>query len=79
MTEIGHLETELRERRRQLASAERLLLRSQSQGVGAGGPGGGGFWSGEVERLNQQIREAQGIDGIEARIAELERLLGLRR
>jgi hypothetical protein len=78
MNEIDHLETELRERRRQLASAERLLLRSQSQGVGAGGPGGGGFWSGEVDRLNRQIREAQGIDRIEARIAELEEILGLR-
>lgn len=78
MSEIAQLEAELRERRRQLASAERLLLRSQSQGVGAGGPGGGGFWSGEVERLNRQIREAQGIDRIEARIEELERMLGLR-
>jgi hypothetical protein len=78
MNEIEHLELELRERRRQLASAERLLLRSQSQGVGAGGPGGGGFWSGEVERLNRQIREAQGIDVIEARITELEEILGLR-
>lgn len=78
MTEISQLEAELRERRRQLANAERLLLRSQSQGVGAGGPGGGGFWTGEVERLNRQIREAQGIDRIEARIDELERMLGLR-
>ncbi|MEX1271157.1 MAG: hypothetical protein WD990_13465 [Acidimicrobiia bacterium] len=78
MTEIRQLETELRERRRQLANAERLLLKSQSQGVGAGGPGGGGFWSGEVDRLNRQIREAQGIDVMEARIAELEMLLGLR-
>jgi len=78
MNEISQFETELRERRRQLANAERLLLRSQSQGVGAGGPGGGGFWSGEVERLNAQIREAQGIDKIESRIAELETLLGLR-
>lgn len=78
MSEIDQLRTELRERRRQLANAERLLLKSQSQGVGAGGPGGGGFWSGEVERLNRQIRDAQGIDVIEARIVELEELLGLR-
>jgi hypothetical protein len=78
MNEIPQLEVELRERRRQLAVAERQLLRSQGQGVGAGGPGGGGFWAGEVERLNNQIREAQGIDRIEARIRELERLLGLR-
>ena len=78
MSEIDQLEIELRERRRQLANAERMLLKSQSQGVGAGGPGGGGFWSGEVDRLNRQIREAQGIDRIEARIDELERLLGLR-
>lgn len=78
MSEIRQFETELRERRRQLAQAERLLLRSQAQGVGAGGPGGGGFWSGEVERLNRQIRKAQGIDVIEERIAELEELLGLR-
>lgn len=78
MTEIRQLETELRERRRQLANAERLLLKSQAQGVGAGGPGGGGFWSGEVDRLNRQIRDAQGIDTIENRIAELEALLGLR-
>jgi hypothetical protein len=77
MSEIDQLHAELRERRRQLASAERMLLRSQSQGVGAGGPGGGGFWSGEVERLNRRIREAQGIDRIEARIAELEEILGL--
>ena len=78
MSEIRQLEAELRERRRQLANAERLLLKSQSQGVGAGGPGGGGFWSGEVDRLNRQIRDAQGIDTIEQRIAELEALLGLR-
>lgn len=78
MNEIAQFEVELRERRRQLANAERMLLKSQSQGVGAGGPGGGGFWSGEVERINSQIREAQGIDQIEARIHELERLLGLR-
>ena len=78
MSEIDQLRTELRERRRQLANAERLLLKSQSQGVGAGGPGGGGFWSGEVDRLNRQIRDAQGIDVIEARIVELEELLGLR-
>ena len=78
MSEISQLEVELRERHRQLARAEKLLLRSQSQGVGAGGPGGGGFWSGEVERINRQIREAQGIDVIEARIVELEELLGLR-
>ncbi len=78
MSEIDQLEIELRERRRQLVQAERQLLRSQGQGVGAGGPGGGGFWSGEVERLNRQIREAQGIDRIEERIRELEELLGLR-
>ena len=75
---INQFEVELRERRRQLAKAEKLLIQSQSQGVGAGGPGGGGFWSGEVERMNSQIREAQGIDVIEARIRELEELLGLR-
>ncbi len=75
---INQFEVELRERRRQLAKAEKLLIQSQSQGVGAGGPGGGGFWSGEVERMNSQIREAQGLDKIEARIRELEELLGLR-
>jgi hypothetical protein len=78
MSEIGQFEIELRERRRQLAKAEKLLIQSQSQGVGAGGPGGGGFWSGEVERMNGAIRKAQGIDVIEARIRELEELLGLR-
>jgi hypothetical protein len=78
MSEIGQFEIELRERRRQLAKAEKLLIQSQSQGVGAGGPGGGGFWSGEVERMNGAIRKAQGIDVIEDRIRELEELLGLR-
>jgi hypothetical protein len=78
MSEIAQFEIELRERRRQLARAEKLLIQSQSQGVGAGGPGGGGFWSGEVERMNGAIRKAQGIDVIEARIRELEELLGLR-
>lgn len=76
--EITQLEAELRERRRQLAEAERLLLRASGQGVGAGGPGGGGFQAGEVERLNAAIRRAQGIDRIEARVRELEEILGLR-
>lgn len=77
MSEIDQLRAELAERRRQLARAEQLLLHRSGQGVGAGGPGGGGFWAGDVERLNAKIRKAQGIDVIEARIRELEELLGL--
>lgn len=76
MNEIEALAVELKERRRQLEAASRMLLSRTEQGAGAGSPGGGGFAAGEVDRLNARIRQAQGIDVIEARIAELEALLG---